>query len=214
MTQPEGRYLAPVQVQADAGGQPVTVHVHLADVGGRVVCVGLDVRTTGWQPLTSSTVRGLRTAAIIEDALRQGRQILDVLLEGMPDQHTVSPEVVSAAFAAASVIEVSGPSSLETFRPELAAEVSELFTPAPEDRPRRGPKPALDDDALRRVVAPAYRTGGSKPVRAVLAALEASGHLHPPITIDQARKAVMSARARGFIPPAASSRRTYRKDQS
>ncbi len=70
--------------------------------------------------------------------------------------------------------------------------------------PKRRASSPVDDETLQRVVAAAYRVGGRRPVHAVKEALEATGALSGPITIDQARRAVVRARARGFIPPAKS----------
>lgn len=67
-------------------------------------------------------------------------------------------------------------------------------------RPRRGPQRLLSLDDLTTVIAPAYLTGGRKPVVAVRDAL--SKHRGEPVTMDQARKAVVRARAAGALPPA------------
>jgi hypothetical protein len=68
------------------------------------------------------------------------------------------------------------------------------------DRPRRGPQRLLSLDDLATVVAPAYLTGGRKPVVAVRDAL--SKNKREPVTMDQARKAVVRAREAGMLPPA------------
>jgi hypothetical protein len=68
------------------------------------------------------------------------------------------------------------------------------------NRPRRGPQRLLSLDDLATVVAPAYLTGGRKPVVAVRDAL--SKHRGEPVTMDQARKAVVRAREAGLLPPA------------
>jgi hypothetical protein len=68
-------------------------------------------------------------------------------------------------------------------------------------RPRHGPRRQLSLDDLANVVAPAYLTApGRKPVVAVRDAL--SKHKREPVTMDQARKAVMRAREAGLLPPA------------
>lgn len=205
--------LGPVEVSAEAAGQPLNVVVHLAEAGGRVFCVGLDLHAVDGQPVTTATVRGLRTAEVIETALAKGRAMLEVFLEGMPDEHSIRPEMTSAAFHATAAIEYRGTPTLNRTRPELGADVEALFTPAPETRKRRGPKPLINDDALRRVVVPAYQMGGHRPVQAVKAALLQSGLLGNRVTIDQARKAVASARVRGFLAPATTGRRSRSEGQ-
>lgn len=177
-------YVGPVQVRTQAGGQPLSVDVHLAQVRGRMVCVGLDVRSfeageegsTGqpldgdWRPITSPVMRALPTATVIEQALGQVRDEFGFVF-GHLDRDKY---------------------------PELLAQVEGYFTPPAR---RRGPKPVIDDELLRDVVAPAYRMGGRRPVQAVKTALEAAGVHKGRVSIDQARKAVVAARSRGFIPP-------------
>ena len=68
------------------------------------------------------------------------------------------------------------------------------------NRPQRGPKRLLCLDDLTTVVKPAYLTGGRKPVVAVRKAM--SKHRGQPVTMDQARKAVVRAREAGVLPPA------------
>lgn len=67
-------------------------------------------------------------------------------------------------------------------------------------KPHRGPRRALSLDDLVDVVKPAYERGGGKPVVAVRDAL--SEHTGKPVTMDQARKAVVRAREIGALPPA------------
>jgi hypothetical protein len=82
---------------------------------------------------------------------------------------------------------------------EDMARAFEYYNDQP-DRPRRGPKRLLSLDDLATVVAPAYLTGGRKPVVAVRDAL--SKHKREPVSMDQARKAVVRARDAGVLPPA------------
>jgi hypothetical protein len=84
-------------------------------------------------------------------------------------------------------------------REEMARRYESLIGDAP-DRPHRGPKRALSVDDLTTVVAPAYRTAANKPVVAVRDAL--SEHRGKPVTMDQARKAVVRAREVGALPAA------------
>lgn len=209
-TEPPRPPLPPIPVRAVSAGQPLTVYVHPAEVGGHVVCVGLDLRADDDGAITTATVRGLRTAEVIESALAQGRDILKVLVEGMPDEQEVTPDLLVEAFRHVGVMEYAGEPSLPAYRPAQDAGVEAYFAP----RRRRGPTPLLDDDALRRIVAPAYRTGGSRPVQAVRAALLDSGVLGDRVSREQAGKAVASARARGFIPPAAGPGRPRRVERS
>ncbi|WP_147251479.1 hypothetical protein [Blastococcus sp. TBT05-19] len=188
---------------AEVGDHVLLVWVHLALVNERVTCVGFDVRSfipkvyeagsavAGWAhemyptndnyvEITSPLIRGLKVAQIIERALTMMK----------------SKDAWDERFLVAKA-----PTTVDLSSFDLQSVVDGFFTPA-DAGPRRGPKPQLDDEALRTVVAAAYRTGGRRPVQAVQAALEESGVLRPPVTIDQARKAVAAARARGFIPPA------------
>lgn len=70
---------------------------------------------------------------------------------------------------------------------------------------KRGRPKLLTPELASSVIAPAYLTGGSKPVQAVRDALEQVGHpgASPDgVTIDQARKAVTYARRIGALPKA------------
>lgn len=184
MTDPRDFYNGPVRVSTDVGGEPLVVDVHLATVNGRVVCVGLDVRTFeldeaseramplggAWRPVTSPLMRGLPTATVIESALSQVRGDFDFVL-GHLDKAKY---------------------------PDLVSQVEGWFVSG---QKRRGPRPAITDEVLRDVVAPTYRVGGRRPVQAVKEALEAAGVHKGRVSIDQARKAVAAARTKGFIPP-------------
>ena len=218
-----GRYLGPAATEVEIDGKVFWVHVHLADVDGRLVCVGIDLRSfyevdpelsarvdalhnpTGdrftdslitqlesspetrpakplvrptndtFVEITSPIVRGLRTSEVIETAVAPMRDLLRRLAKSLQSEPGFE--------AVGSIVE----SRLED---------------GPPPGKRRGPQPLLDDAALRDVVAAAYRVATKRPVQAVRQALEESNALRPPVTIDQARKAVAAARARGFIPPA------------
>jgi hypothetical protein len=217
----EQSYFGALPTTVEINGQEFWVNVHLAEVDGRFVCVGIDLRSfweadpeqlakTG-QPsaptgnvmidtairglqtppearepkrvvlpmndqfveITSPVVRGLRTSEVIEAAQAPLRDVLGRLAEGLASR----PDFEA-----------------------MPAHVGRLFGPPP--AARRGPRPQLDDATLRDVVAGTYHLTAKRPVQAVRAALEESGALRPPVTIDQARKAVATARARGFIAPA------------
>lgn len=170
-----------------------------------MTCVGLDVRSfwspagfdppadrtlvrpvgEDWIEITSPLLRSVRTAEVIAAAFDASRAAIDGALG-----HVI--EDLKALGVSDAVAD------------ELGPQLEHLLTP--EAPKRRGPKPQLDETALRDVVAQAYLTAARKPVQAVRQALEDSGLLRPPVTPDQARKAVVNARARGFIPPATRAR--------
>jgi hypothetical protein len=177
-------YRGVVPVIKEIGGSRFYVGVHLALVRDRLVCVGLDLRALNLGD------------SLMTEPLDLGngnwQEITSPVLRGLPLTETV--EQALAGYRA--IVK------------QLNASSGNVVTPPSEgggvtDGPRRrGPRPQLDDETLRSVVAAAYRVGGRRPVRAVQRALEASGALPSPVTSDQARRSVVRARARGFIPPA------------
>jgi hypothetical protein len=193
---PSTQYLMAVPTQVSIGGHDFAVEVHIAFVRGRFACVGIDLRSFSieegseeaqkksqillvnedWVEITSPVIRGLQTSAVIQKALREWQDTANLKLEtagrSMPPLEWVKYTVI-------------GSGALNR----------------PENPQRRGPHPQLDDDVLASVVAPAYGVGGHAPTQAVREALQTSGVLKPPVTIDQARKAVAAARKKGFIPP-------------
>jgi hypothetical protein len=190
----EDQYFACLPTTVEIGGAKFRVGVHLAMVRERLTCVGLDVRsfeelpsTSGartrrplnpeWVEVTSPVMRALRTSEVIEAAKVPLRGHIDRTLDG--------------------ISKLSGP-----FPKMTATQLIRGALEGPEPKRKRGPRPLLSDGTLREVVAATYRIGGRRPVVAVREALETSGALKPPVTIDQARKAVAAARAKGFIPPA------------
>jgi hypothetical protein len=224
---PTDSYFGQVPTEVEIDGKVFWVNVHLAEVDGRFICVGLDLRSFYEQDLstlgrasqpsetgdrlidatiraleapptpdkpkpvmvptndrfvevTSPIVRGLRTSEVIEAAQAPIRDLLLRVTRRM----ATAPEL-----------------ALSPEQADKTREVTEQFWAAPE-RPRRGPRPQLDDAVLQDVVAATYRVTAKRPVQAVRVALEESRALRPPVTIDQARKAVAAARARGFLPPA------------
>lgn len=222
----QDRYIAPVPTRVEIDGQLFSVHVHLAVLRGRIACVGIDLHSffefdpelhdkvakledptgdpavdaaltavAGWDTpstakaetvmlptnetfveITSPIVRSLRTSEVIESAVAPMRDLLRKIAD---DLARLDPRVEP-------IVNV----------------VEEQWGEGSPPGKRRGPRPQLDDTVLREVVAATYRVAGKRPVQAVRKALEESGALRPPVTIDQARKAVAAARARGFIPPA------------
>jgi hypothetical protein len=187
----QGTYRGVFPVAAEVSGARVYVGVHLASVGRRVVCVGLDVRTVNlpdsvldapadlgnrtWLEVGSSVLRNLPLSGVIDEAMEKYRSYIDVVSKGGA---------------------VDWPAG------------HEVDVPSPTTRRRRGPRPVLGEDVLRAVVAPAYLMGGRRPVQAVLHALQQSGALGSRVTIDQARKAVARARTLGLIPPPRRTRKT------
>lgn len=184
MPDPSDFYVGPVQVRTEAAGQPLVVDVHLAQARGRIVCVGLDVRafTSGDGP------NGTRPLG------DEWRPITSPVMRALPTA-TVIEQALSQVRDEFGF--VFGHLDRDKY-PELFSQVDGYFTPP---AGRRGPKPAINDETLHDVVAPAYRMGGRRPVQAVKEALEAAGVHKGRVSIDQARKAVAAARAKGFIPP-------------
>jgi hypothetical protein len=167
-------------------GKSHYVGVHLALVDDRLVCVGIDLRAVNLGELAGQP---------IDLGNDEWPEITTSVLRGLP-----LGEVVDRALAEhRRVIEKT-----TRLKPDAAV----AGGPPPRATVRsvpRGPLPLLDDTALATIVAPAYRMGGRRPVQAVQEALMNSDALPSPVTIDQARRAVVRARARGLIPPAKSS---------
>jgi hypothetical protein len=199
-----GLYCGSADTTVVINGSTFWVGVHMALVDGRFRCVGIDVRSfvedlgdsprrgvkrltnDGWVAITSPVIRSLRVAEVIERAQRPMRDLLLETVDALTEAHGRPADEPPGQL----VDHVLG-----------------------RDKPRRGPRPQLDDEALRDVVAAAYRLALNRPVQAVRLALEESGALRRPVTIDQARKAVATARAKGFIPPATPPR-SRQEDQS
>ena len=85
---------------------------------------------------------------------------------------------------------------------ELAKDLAAIDSPA-----RRPGRPSrMSRDLISNVVAPAFRTGGLRPVVAVQAALQRAGFSgsgpNGEVTINQAKAAVKAARRAGAIPAA------------
>jgi len=189
---PKNQYLGSFPTMTEINGSQFVVQVHMAMSNGRMMCVGIDVRAFAedrstprrsiqselpngeWVSIGSPVLRGLRVAEAITAAQEPLRQTFREVIDLLSEVH--------------------GPPKTGT--PE---EVLERFLG--HEPSRRGPKPQLSDEVLREVVAATYQMAVARPVQAVRAALEQSGSLRAPVTIDQARKAVAAARSRGFIPP-------------
>jgi hypothetical protein len=163
------------------------VGVHLALVDERLICVGVDLRAVNFGGLAGQAMD-----------LGNGdwAEITTSILRGLP-----LGEVVERALAEHRLVIEGTPESTQ------APRVTAAGSSAPAARPAaRGPRPLLDDVALSDIVGRAYRLGGRRPVQAVQEALERADVLPGPVTIDQARRAVVRARARGFLQPAKASR--------
>lgn len=221
--QQQDRYYGAVPTEVVIEGKVFWVNVHLAQVDGRFVCVGLDLRsfyepTPGVAEIAGEAPSAQRTQAVIRH-LRAQRSDGEAPTVVVPTNDTfveiTSPIV--RALRTSEVIETAQAPIRELLRQVADTFVREMglqgaadviLGPWQREVPKRGPRPLLDEQALRDVVAATYRVSPKRPVQAVREALESSGLLGSRVTIDQARKAVMAARARGFIPPAKRPART------
>jgi hypothetical protein len=171
------------------------VWLQLASVNGRMRCVGVDIR--GYQQ-TDTEPGGIKPFphrvdfAEISSSIWRSIPIGDLIQRAITGRK--ADYRVLAGKARAGALDNRG-IDLE----EVARRYESLIGDEP-DRPRRGPKRLLTLDDLTTVVRPAYLSGGRTPVVAVRDAL--SGHRGQPVTMDQARKAVVQAREVGALPPA------------
>jgi hypothetical protein len=171
------------------------VCVMLASIEKRVRCVGVEVRS---YQRTDGEHGGIKPLPPIDrfteisSALWRSIPIGDLIERSIALQKNHYKDLVANARRAADPAERKGWEDMAR-----AFEVQDDDEP---DRPRRGPQRLLSLDDLTTVVAPAYLTGGRKPVVAVRDAL--SKHRGEPVTMEQARKAVVRARAAGALPPA------------
>lgn len=175
----------------DIDGEAYHVRVHWAQRDGRMVVVGLDVRA-------------FFSAA--EDPAMQA------ILQGDSGLHFLGGEVTTSAFRAVRFSEVAEQSRRELVRslesapvmPGTEAERAAITERVDDSRRRPGPRPVVPDDVLAQVVAPAYATGGRKPVESVREALVAANlpGLGRTVSREQASKAVERARRLGLIPAA------------
>ncbi len=180
MLDPTYRGFVPLSI--NMSDQRFYVGVHLGLVDGRLVCVGIDLRSVNlgelagqamhlgngdWTEITTAVLRGLHLGEAVEQALEQHRALAG------PDAHPSD--------------DLGGPVGLKAGGPTR--------------RPSRGPRPLLDDAMLTNIVVPTYRTGGRRPVQAVQEALNRAGVANGTVTPHQASRAVARARARGLLPP-------------
>lgn len=220
-TEREDRYYGAVPTEVVIDGEVFWVNVHLAQVDGRYVCVGLDLRsfyeqTPGASELIGRPLDEQRAEAVIRNlkAQRSGGEAKAVMVPTNETFVEITSPIVRA-LRTSEVIETAQAPIRDLLRrvaegfaqdPSLRPAADIIMRPWQQEPPKRGPRPLLDDQALRHVVAATYRVTPKRPVQAVRQALEASGLLGQRVTIDQARKAVAAARARGFIPPAKTGR--------
>lgn len=162
----------------EIAGETFKVRVHWARRDGRMVVVGLDLR------------------AFHSDAEAPAVQ---AILQGDQNVWFTGSEVSVRALRALKFSE-----ALDQSRTTLLDHLDRA--PAPEDvavraatreavegaRKRPGPKPHVSDEMLAQVVAPAYLSGGRKPVEAVREALVVA--LGERVSREQASKAVQRAR--------------------
>jgi hypothetical protein len=202
-----GNYLGGWPTTVEVNGRQLEVTAHFAIVGGRMTCVGLDVRSfwspigfrppedkeqifpvgLEWTEITSPLLRGVRTAEVIESAYETSGSAIRSVLDSV----------------VGSLKEAGVPDGVAD---QMGPQLDALITKDIPGR-RRGRKPLLDDDVLRDVVAKTYQEAPRKPVQAVREALAAAVPAYKgAVSPDVARKAVATARARGFIPPANSGR--------
>lgn len=183
-----GDFWADVQVDVDVW----------RDADGALFCGGLSIRTVPGALEASETLAKLSELNVLGPEV--SAQVTARLLRQVP----VGSLVESALDGARH--------TLRRYGDRLPAPMVDILS-ADAKAPRKGerkpgPIPALSDDMLATVVAPAYLAGGRAPTKAVRQALAEAGFSNGLVTIDQARKAVARARRQGLIPPA----RTQRKD--
>lgn len=188
----ESQYLVFSDRTVLLGDDPYFVRVHWALVEGRVQAVGVDLRT-----FTSGDSVGLQKALEVDATplLDPWHAIKATTLRALPwgqiveESHDMLQEQLREALAQSA---------------ERRAERQEVLG-AFEDKPRRGPTPALSVKDLREVVVPAYVEAAKAPRVAVQIALEESGVIagsgpNGEVTRAQAKAAVDSARAKGLLP--------------
>lgn len=203
----EGRYIGSCPAEIEILGSRFFVDVHFARVGDRFLCVGLDVRSfydANNHPLDDDKYHPFR------DRVRSTGSSLDIRPINEDWVEVTSPvirglrpgEIIEAVQAAMRDLLREMLIKRDLDPDEVVGEALPSKSPA-----QRGRRRVLSDVTLRDVVAPAYLTGGRKPVLAVRQALADAGEYGGLVTIDNARKAVSAARRFGYIPPAAQGRR-------
>ena len=163
----------------------------LGKIDGRIRCIGVELRSYESIDPTESALMGVKpfdhrdSFAEISSALWRSMPIGDLIERAIANQKSDYKLIAEYHRGQGE---------------EVAAGVYESLAAEVPNRPQRGPKRLLSLDDLTTVVKPAYLTGGRKPVVAVRKAM--SKHRGQPVTMDQARKAVVRAREAGVLPPA------------
>jgi hypothetical protein len=167
------------------------VEIMLANIDGWIRCVGVEIRSYESIDPTLSTWLGIKPF----DHRDGFAEINSTLWRSIPIGDLIERAIAGLKGDYKLLAEYHRDQDQED-----AASIYESLMGEVPDRPRRGPRRLLSVDDLATVVAPAYLTGGRRPVVAVRDAL--SKHRGEPVTMDQARKAVVRARAAGALPPA------------
>lgn len=167
------------------------IEVMLGSIDGRVRCIGVEIRSYESIDPTESTAMGIKPF----DHRDGFAEVNSTLWRSIPIGDLIERAIAGLKGAYTVVAEYH-----RSEGQEVAAGIYESLAREVPDRPHRGPRRLLSLDDLTTVVAPAYLRGGRKPVVAVRDAL--SKHRGEPVTMDQARKAVVQARTAGALAPA------------
>jgi hypothetical protein len=174
------------------------VCVMLAFIENRMRCVGVEVRS--YERTGNGAFKPLhRDFTEIGSALWRSIPIGDLIERSIANHRKANKVLAEMARSSDIFPRVALPAVVPQDREALARIYESRIGDEPE-KPRRGPERLLSVEDLATVVAPAYLTGGRKPVVAVRDAL--SKHKRQPISMDQARKAVVRAREAGVLAPA------------
>ena len=194
MSEPRDRYLVLTSHPVTIGDETFRVRVHWAEVDGRATVVGIDLRAFFSE----------NEDAMLRDLLEQDDVYPLPQNEGMV-------EITTRALRGLGLREVTEASRQEAQRlarwaPVVGGEQAErdgVVSALEPARGRGGPPRTIPDEALARVVAPAYLRAGSNTTEAVVAALRAADlpNLRNLVSVNQAKKAIGRARELGLIPP-------------
>lgn len=192
------RYIFGRGTLVELRGEPFHVMVHLALVGGRVTCVGVDIKGfeqeihgdgsfhidagDGFTELTTPRLRGLRLGEVVDEAIAYTRSLVDEAAD-YPNATWTEEQLTR----------------LDEERAALDAAA---------DRPRRPGRPAsLSHPDVLQLVVETYTShvaaGGRRPVIAVREALQKAGVIEGAaadgVTINQARAAIRHARSKKLL---------------
>lgn len=185
----------------DKAGQ-LQIQIHVGLVNDRLACIGVDIRSFR-ADIEGATVKGAINAYHPFDQRGGFTAINSPVFRSIPIGNLIERAIADTQGDYEQMAAQSRQGMFDAVTPdrERLARIHESIADAARTGARRGPKPALTEDVLRSVVTPAYITGGRRPVVAVQTALS-KYRGGEQVTIDQARKAVVQARAVGMIPPA------------